>query len=315
MSEFDRWIPAVVRDGDGAPEVDWFLRGRARFDGTTFGDVVARSMRRPFNFAFARTTPLGDLESIAAGSTTLPLSGIVAHMSRCGSTLVARMLGASGAVRVVAEAHPIEAMLNLPGTDEERVRRLRAMVAIFGRPGTERETHYVLKLDAWSTRHLPLFERAFPGVPWIFSYRDPLEVVVSHLRGFSLFMSAANAPRTLEMGVAEAMHMPRPEFCARVLHRVMEDAIAAGAAGERLVDYAELPGAVETRVAPYFGLPTDDATSAAMRAATTGHAKRPSDAFVPDVAEKRASADEGVVAATARFADATYARLTALRRG
>ena len=36
-------------------------------------------------------------------------------------------------------------------------------------------------MDAWQIHSLPLIRAAFPDTPWVFVYRDPLEVMVSQL--------------------------------------------------------------------------------------------------------------------------------------
>ena len=315
-SSFDRWIPAILDTRGADPIVHWYLRGRARFDGTNFMELM-KQLQRPFNQAFARQTPLDDLEAIAEASTCLPLAGIVAHMSRCGSTLTGKMLAATGHTRVVSEAGPIDTILRLaqrdPSIDGDlTVRRLRAMVKIFGRPGSERETHYVLKLDAWQAADLPIFARAFPQAPWVFLHRDPLEVLVSHAEGPSYMMSAAHAHVTLGMGVVEAMQLPRVELCARVLARIGERAIAAGVTAAQLVDYAELPDAVPSRIAPAFGLPVDDAAVTAMRAVTGMHAKRPGEVFAPDASSKRERATPEMREAAERLLAPVYDRLRSL---
>lgn len=314
---YDRWIPTVVQDGASGPTVEWFLRGRVRLDGTNFADLVQHQLNRPFNHAFARRTSLDELDAIADASPSLPLSGIIAHTSRCGSTLVAKMLAGSGRVRVASEVVPIDRILRLGESDTSpdkavTIARLRAMAKIFGRPGSDRETHYVLKLDAWQTADLPLLARAFPQTPWIYLYRDPLEVMVSHAEGQSYMMSAAHAHVTLGLSVVEAMQVPRAELCARVLERVGENAIAAGANAERLVNYTELPEAVVTRIAPAFGLPLDETSVAAMRATTGMHAKRPGEIFAPDASEKRDRATPEIREAAERLAP-LYQRFEALR--
>ena len=40
----------------------------------------------------------------------------------------------------------------------------------------------MIKLDAWNIGELPLLRECFPDTPWLFLYRDPLEIAVSHLR-------------------------------------------------------------------------------------------------------------------------------------
>ncbi len=108
-------------------------------------------------------------------------------MSRCGSTLLSQMLAALPEHVVLSEAGPLDTVLQLhfrePSvTDEERIGLLRAMMSALGQPRTGRERRLFVKLDSWHTLHLPLIRRAFPGVPWIFLFRNPVEVLVSHRR-------------------------------------------------------------------------------------------------------------------------------------
>jgi hypothetical protein len=52
------------------------------------------------------------------------------------------------------------------------------MISALGQARSEVPDRYLIKLDAWHIRRLPLFRAAFPDVPWIFTYRDPAEVLV-----------------------------------------------------------------------------------------------------------------------------------------
>jgi len=319
-ASFDGWIPAIVRVGeDGIPVADWYWRGRARFDGTAFADMVQQSMARPFNQLFARTTTLDELEAIADAADVLPVAGFVAHESRCGSTLIGRMLAATGRVRVVNEAGPVDALLRSPvrdGVDDQTTsRRLQAMLRILARRTDARETACVFKFDAWQTASLDLFERAMPGTPWIFVYRDPVEVMVSHARLPSYLMAIANSRATLGIDITEAYRIPPAEYAARVLASFCEAAIARGADASRLVEYPELPEAVEKRIAPAFGLTLDEADRIAMRGAAEMHAKRPGERYATDSEGKRAEATPEIRDAAARFLAPVYERLCALRRG
>src|SRR5438874_313448 len=64
-------------------------------------------------------------------------SGLIFHMSRCGSTLVSQMLAALPANIVVSEAPPIDAIVQayrlMPNADEERYAHwLAALTCAFG---------------------------------------------------------------------------------------------------------------------------------------------------------------------------------------
>ncbi len=70
---------------------------------------------------------------------------------------------------------------------------------------------------------LPLIREAFPGTPWIFLYRDPLEVLVSQARLRGRTMSPGLlTPRFLGLDLATAMRMAPDEYCARFLARICQ---------------------------------------------------------------------------------------------
>lgn len=76
-----------------------------------------------------------------------------------------------------------------------------------------------------------------------------------------------------------------------------------------LLNYSELPQALETRVARHFGIDMSDADSAALRAVSNRHSKRTDETFRPDAAQKRSSADAVVLELTARWLNEPYLKL------
>src|SRR6185369_5327085 len=112
--------------------------------------------------------------------------GFIFHMSRCGSTLVSRMLGSLPRSIVLSEAGPIDSVLRAgfraPSLAEaEHVSWLRGMVSALGQRRAPDDNRLFIKFDSWSIVYLGLIERAFPEVPWLFVYRDPVEVMVSQM--------------------------------------------------------------------------------------------------------------------------------------
>jgi hypothetical protein len=314
----DGWIPIAIAWGESGPTVDWVRLGDIRFEDPFFADTMTRCLERPFNRVFRRKTKLEWLGKFARARPGLVPSGFIFHMSRCGSTVVSRALASRPDVLVLSEAGPIDAVLRSrlrdPGvTDEQRVDWLRWIVSALGRPQNARQTTYVLKLDAWQTADLALFERAFPGIPWVYIYRDPVEVLISHMRSTSYIMSAANAPALLGMRVTDAIRIPRAEYCARVLSRVGEALLAHGVVAEQLVDYRELPDAVWSRIAPHFGIACTAADIEMMHRSASAHAKRPNFPFEADTEEKRGAAGPEVRDEAAQWLAHIYARLSTIR--
>jgi hypothetical protein len=245
--------------------------------------------------------------------------GFVFHMSRCGSTLVARMLAAVPQHIVVSEAEPLDSIVQLPllgpGLSEDRhIEALRAMIAALGRDRSGRSRRYFVKLDSWHACALPLFRRAFPETPWIFLHRDPLEVLVSQMR----LRGAQTVPGVLPphvFGFAPGEEaLPDVDYVARVLGRICAAVIDFwGLGGGMLVDYRELPDALLDRILPHFGMePTAD-ERALMQATSRRDAKAPDTQFAADSAHKRRAADDATRAAAERHLATICAGLMAVR--
>jgi hypothetical protein len=244
--------------------------------------------RLPFNRAFRYRMSLSDFLSEAEHS--VPPAGFIFHMSRCGSTLVAQMIAALPDSVVLSEPPPLDAILQMCRHDEAMsVDALRAMIAALGRR-KHSKTPYVLKLDAWHVLALPLFRRAFPDVPWVFLYRDPVEVMVSQMRERGMQM----VPAFVAPGVfgIEA-DVPDEDYCARVLAAMCRAGVEhSGLGGGLVINYDQLPEAVEDVILPHFGIRVDESGLARMRLAARKDAKQPYQEFTSDSADKQDQADE-----------------------
>jgi hypothetical protein len=301
------WLPAEVADLDRQPVMSWRWFGRRRLVEPFYAGDLMRAGYRPLNRLVCLRTPLPGPDDRPA---RIP-DGLVFHMSRCGSTLAARMLAASPIHAVISEAAPIDAVLRLPIDDDAKVSALRAMVAALGqvRDGGGR---LFLKLDCWHVRDLPLFRRAFPDTPWIFLYREPVEVLVSHLRRRGVQMIPELVPPA-RLGL-DMPAVPDADYCARVLAALCEAAARHyPAGGGRLVDYRQLPEALFTQILPHFGGAASAAEAQAMRAAAVRDAKAPEQAFAPDIQSKQEAATPALRAICEQRLGEAYTRLEALR--
>src|SRR5208283_3393349 len=88
------------------------------------------------------------LSSVAAQPGNVPLSGLVCHMARTGSTLIHRVLSRSGVVLSLSEVPMVDRVLYLGEEypEEQRRRMMRDLVAAYGQPRRPAENHYVLKM-------------------------------------------------------------------------------------------------------------------------------------------------------------------------
>jgi hypothetical protein len=302
-------LPIDAPDSPDLP-MRWAYFGRQRLTESFFRESASRMWRKPLNRAIALHTPLSVV--LSAPSVPAP-DGLIFHMSRCGSTLVAQMLAASPANIVVSEAQPIDAAVMLGRQANDGGALLRAMVAVFSRRRGADHARLFLKLDCWHSLALPLFREAFPATPWIFQYRAPVEVLVSQARvAGSQMIPEFVSPAFY--GLAETDRDWGADYHARVLAKVCEGALMAfPEGGGVLIDYAQLPNGLFTKILPHFGVTLGAEERDLMAAAAQNDAKAPWTGFTADAQTKRAEASEEVREAAAAYLAEVHARLEFVR--
>lgn len=310
VASLEPWTPIRVHGSVAEPLLDWAIVD-GPFADPFFEQTVYRAMQHPFNGLFARTTPLEVVDAVADALPPGKPTGLVFHMSRCGSTLIAQMLSRLSSAVVLSEPQPLDGFLRLHragGLGEElAARRLRALVRVLGRPQRGEDQLFV-KLHAWHVVDLPLFARAFPDVPWVFAFREPRAVLRSQEKN----PGAEIVPGTLDPRLAgiepSALGSVSPlEYCARMLAAFCNAALAyAGTGRARCVAYDSLPDAVFSEVLPFFGVSPDASETERMRAAAMIDAKSEGDAFRPPTV--RVASTEIDHLAT-RWLDPLYERL------
>jgi len=315
----DGWIPWRVSWRQGQAFVDWCYLGRDRFKDSFFDQTIGECMRLPFNLLFGRQTPfevLGQLNGLRPG---LKPKGFIFHLSRSGSTLVSQMLAALPTNIVISEARPIDSVLraywhNSSISVSQRIEWLRWMMNALAQPRRGAEQNVFVKFDAWNIFELPLIRRAFPDVPWIFVYRDPLEVLVSQMdhRGAHMVPGVIN-PLLFGMDINTITEMEPEEYCARVLGAICEAALRLSEEGGMLVNYQQLPDTVLSSISRFFGVTWNEAETEIMRSATRLHSKDPGIIYQQDSLEKKAKASERVRQAARCWIYPAYEKLEATR--
>jgi len=289
------WAPGRSARGCTEPAFDWFWPGgQAKFT-SFYEDRVRCAWNRPLNRLVRTRTSLDQLVAGAVKQEAGRPDGFIFHMSRCGSTLLARLLAQLEGSVVLSEPEPLDALVqwaaraDLPRANSA----LQAMVTALGRDLCGRKSHFFIKLDSWHAPALPLFRAAFPGVPWLFLYRDPVEVMASHL--FVPGRHVARGALADEiLGIEAGEFISREDYCARALAKICGAVLGNWRPDEGLlVNYSEIQGAIPKRVCDHFGLQPTRAESAAVAAAATLHSKSGAN-FTSDRLAKRAAASDQV---------------------
>jgi len=313
IAELARWTPIRFDLSGPAPTVDWADLSHERFVEPFFDQTVARWATGPHAKPLVRT----GLDAFLAldNEPSLDPSGLIFHLSRCGSTLVSRLLGTLPGVVVVSEPSPLNALL---GLDPDRVdgatlvRLVRLLMRALGRRRHGDERHLVLKCTSWNIRRREILAAAFPETPWVWVQRDPADVVASLL---------ANPPGWLGLGIvppqtaqrfgldpAALSAMTRPEFTARALGAMVWSA-ATDPGGRLCIDYDELPDAVWQRVAQHFAIEIDAAVIERMTEESRFYSKNPAPQPFSEAGPEDRPVTEAMREAAERFAEPGYRAL------
>jgi Sulfotransferase family len=320
VKDLSGWVPIRIYWQNSRPFVDWGHLGTRRFTEPFFAHAINPCVQHPADLLFRHQTPLDNLGEIAATRPSVPIVGFIFHMSRCGSTLLSQMLAASPANIVLSEAGPIDDVLrgqfrNAGITEEQRVQWLQWLVSVLAWRRHPAEKNVFIKFDCWHVMLLPLIQRAFPTVPWIFLYREPLEVMASAEKQ----LGGQMIPGVLQPGLfgwdMDAVgRMQLYEYAARVLARLCETAYThAQASNGKLINYRQLPTSIWPALMEYWRVEFSPDETAQMLAAAQWNAKNPVLPFEADSQAKRDSVSPQFRALTQQWLDGVYQQLE-LRR-
>src|SRR4029077_12190694 len=110
----DGWLPIRASWADGEPYLHWAYFGTRRLKRPFFEDDVYSCLFQPFNRLFRYVTSIEKTAAWLDGRPHLKPSGLIFHMSRCGSTLVSQMLAALPSNIVVSQGNPLATVLPGP---------------------------------------------------------------------------------------------------------------------------------------------------------------------------------------------------------
>ena len=296
--------------------VDWGYLGEAPFTDPFFEQTISQALSHPAALLFRRQTTIAALRDVADASPGLSPAGFIFHMSRCGSTLISQMLAGLPSNLVLSEASPINTLLrshlrNPSITEDQRVDWLRWMVGALGQARRPEQKRLFIKFDCWHALFLPLIQRAFPNVPWVFVYRRPVEVLMSQQRqrGGQVIPGVLE-PALFGWTAAEVRQMDLQAYGARVLAKICQAGLTAAEGGKnRLLNYRQLPGVVWSTLLQSWAVDRTAAEVDKMTEVSRLNAKNPLWVFEEDSASKNSAATQDIRERAARWLDPLYQQL------
>ena len=309
------WTPIYGYQKDSRFLLDFCFTGDCRFTEPFMHETVQRLLRDPAVLLFRQRIEIERAAEWCGRNPGMKPAGFIFHMSRCGSTLVAQMLSQIARNRVLSEPAAIHSVLASSCARAVKIERLRTVVSALGRP-VQDESQFFIKLDCWHTLDLPLLLEAFPGTPWIFVYRSPAEVLVSHARmpGAWLIPGLLD-PGSFGLNDEAVSGMSQTEYRAHLLARICEAALEfQGVGAGMLVNYGQLPGFVLDELPAHFGVSFSAAELDLMRVASQANAKVPGSRHRDDRTAKQLEVTAAMREALSGALALAYARLELSRR-
>lgn len=325
---FKGWLPVELRFNTNPPSATWMEFGTTGLSHPFFVDTVEK-LRSGVSPARELATAM---EAILETGGELPAvvpAGLIFHISRCGSTLLANSLKIADGTVVVSEAGPITNLFLPYATSiapyplhlwqRAQAMLLESLARIFAHYRTGQTERLIIKFASWNILSISIVRSIWPTAPCVILIRDPVEVTVSHLRNPGGWMRFRACPRdatelfgwaSLDLQVAQ---MENAEYCARIIGALCEAATPFVDDNCKILDYEHLNINTIAEAAAFFGisLPTNDSRLEQLLAVD---AKDPAQRrlFYADQDEKQQLATGTLRSAVCRWAREPYARLRRL---
>lgn len=233
-------------------------------------------------------------------------SGFMFHISRCGSTLSGKALARSPRHLVINQGAPLQrgfwATITRDWAQEaqatpQNLKAFRNLVLAMTRRRFAQEERAFIKFISWNTLYMDFALKAFPEMPALFLYREPVEVIASVLKETSAVVWAKGRPQAGFLSGLDwraTVEMDEVEYLAHCFARYLGFAAQMGGR-VGLLNYVDIkPDKFADILARGFDFRPDQAELALMLEQFQFHSKDDDNKqqFKSDSAQKRASIPE-----------------------
>lgn len=296
---------------------------------------------------------------------SIPVSGFVFHESRCGSTLIANILSAFNPQqnRVYSESSPLIKAMKACGqrSIEEyddgqnndlfhhnnmicnNTNLVHDVVYMMGRTNDPKEKRLFFKLQSIGALYmLDFLTTSFQNTPWIFVYRDPVQVMMSHIpdpnmdnavclrrrgktpvdKNFLKFVQKNIAYSGEKNNGKSVKKLSKYEYCAAHLAHLCDNAIKtyhyskASSKLGMMVNYDKLPDILSEFILPmHFGQEVGETEKKRIKQVASVYSKGRTERYniwVPDSKRKEQRAYPELEVAAQQYLHPTYAALEKL---
>lgn len=298
-------LPVAI-DPAGEGRIFWADLGRHPLREWQFVYTVKTlAERNAIGECFTSDMDLLDLPELFDDS--LVPSALIFHISRCGSTLVAKALARPNGHMMVSQGGPLQHGFWAHATDDWRrdlraspqlLTRLRTLILALCRRRLGEERQAFVKFISWNVLYIDLIAAAVPEAACLFLYRDPIEVLASVRKQTTAVLQAQGRRQAAFLtGHPHEVtaEMSEEAYLAACYARYLETALSARAE-VAYINYRDLsPESFGHVVSQGLKLALSSQDYAAMREQFAVHSKDDDSRreFVGDTLQKRAGMSSG----------------------
>lgn len=217
----------------------------------------------------------------------VPPTAFIFHVSRCGSTLLAQLLGLGEQHIVLAETPFFDQLLRFPYTQHNNGEvlppgALPAAIQLYGHKRRGDESHLFIKFDSWHLCFYRQLRALYPTVPFILLYRSPDEVLRSQRRRRGMqAVQGIVEPAVFGFDKEEISRLTLDDYMCKVLERYFSIMLEVADVDRNilLVNYNEPILTIMERLAAVTGIVLSDKVLELMRERSRYHAKYPDQVF------------------------------------
>jgi hypothetical protein len=322
----DRWLPINFSFGSTSVSVKWLDFGHTEISDPFFNQTV-KKLKSASPAAIERLTDLGVLLDCARALPFARPSGLIFHVSRCGSTLIGNALRTAERLVLLSEARPIGVLFRpsvfrdspFPeeGWDEARKMFLDAVATIYSHRASEPYSRLIIKCHAINLMSIRMIRASWPETPSLIVIRDPLEVIVSNFAKPARWLQwkddQTTARRVFGWPDDDGEELSAEDYSARGLGSFFDSAIRAVDDNCKIIDYSNIDSTNLQKIAAFFNINIAESTSARFQHVLTAYSKDPDGLrqFEDDQDRKQRQATEAIKESVRRWARRPYELLRA----
>ena len=294
-SAIKNWIPYNLYQEGGDNCCRWIYMGDEKITEPFFDETIGKCRKLSENSRLIRSVSSAEiLPEWAAQIETIAPTAFIFHVSRCGSTLVAQLLGLQPANIVLSEVPFFDELLRwgyknncMPAT----LPLLKAAIEMLAAKRNDSNTQLFIKTDSWHIHFYKQLRQLYPQTPFVLLYRRPDEVIRSQQKNRGMHavpgliepgIFGLDKNEIIQMGLDEYMAMVIESYLRAFVEIVQTDKLALP------VNYNEGSITIVNKIAAFTGIRINEKEMEMMKQRSGFHGKYPGQVFAETKMEEQA---------------------------